>query len=471
MKIQFTNPSYDREKLKAGIAHIGVGNFHRAHQAYLIDSILKMPGNENWAICGIGLLEKDREILERMKSQNYLYSLTEFSFDNKHKSHVIGSIIEYLHALDEKEKVIEKLADPYIKIISFTITEGGYNIDKASGEFIFSSPLIQEDLANPKNPKTLFGILLEGLNRRYERNEQPPTLLSCDNLKNNGSILKRALLAFSKKINPKTAKWIEDHVSFPNSMVDRIVPFVEEKKIHFLNKLNELEDKTPVFSEDFIQWVIEDHFSSGRPPLEKVGVVFSDKVNLYENAKIYLLNATHSMIAYPAWLCGYKNMDEVIENPLFKKYAQEFLDEIASVIHLPENFDVENYKSTLLKRFSNKAIRDQIDRLAMDGASKIPTFILPSLKKFFKKGEDNKKISFLMAAYGEYLSLCNDFSKEPYLSKIDREKAKDIEDFLDTTIFRALNLKKENNFYASYKQNRIDIQKGDILEVLKNTLA
>ena len=275
-------PKYDRSTLKTGIVHVGIGGFHRSHEAYYTDQLLHDPANSDWGICGIALLDFDTKIYNTLKEQDGLYTLIVKELDGTLTKKIIGSIVEYLFAPENPTQVIEKMASADVKIITLTITEGGYNYNEATGAFDFTNPLIQHDLENPRAPKTIFGYLTQALKLRKEMGLPGCTIQSCDNIQGNGLMTQKMLLSFVDIAEPELAPWINSNVSFPNAMVDRITPATSEKDIALLTESSGIEDAWPVVCEPFKQWVIEDDFISGRPAWETVGAQFVEDVVPYE---------------------------------------------------------------------------------------------------------------------------------------------------------------------------------------------
>ncbi|WP_224366401.1 mannitol dehydrogenase family protein [Hyalangium versicolor] len=407
-------PGYDRSKLRAGIAHIGVGGFHRAHEAIYLDRILSRPGHEAWGILGINLLPQDAAMAAAMKRQDGLYTVSEMAPDGTHVSRVVEAMVEYLYAPEQPKAVLDRLSHPDIRIVSLTITEGGYLIDD-QGRFNLQHPSVVEDLAHPHEPKGAFGYLIEALDRRRKAGVKPFTVMSCDNLRHNGVQAKRACVAFARARDPELAAWIEREVGFPNAMVDRITPATDDATRKKLRELTDVDDAAPVICEDFIQWVLEDDFRNGRPEWEAGGVMITKDVSPYEDAKIRLLNASHTMLSYPAYLSGYRKVDDALHDPLFSGYLRDFLDRDAGVFlrSLP-GLDIEEYKPTLLRRFSNRAVGDQLARLCIDGGSKIPGFLLPTVHALLGAGRSLHRIAFFLAAYDRYLRGGKDEKGESY---------------------------------------------------------
>ena len=316
-----TVPKYDRSKVKAGIVHLGVGGFHRSHQALYMDELISEFGQTEWGICGVGIMPGDKEMNRALTSQDFLYTLVERE-GTRDTAKIIGSLKTHIFGVENPEAVFEAIASAETKIVSLTATEGGYCFNQATGEFDTKHPGIINDLENPMEPKTIFGYIAQGLSRRMNNGAGPVTILSCDNMQGNGKIAKKMVLAFCQLSNPTLASWIEKNVTFPNTMVDRITPVTTESERELVRSFG-IDDQFPVVSESFRQWVIEDNFAAGRPPLEKVGVQFSADVAPYEKMKIRLLNATHSAMGYLGYLCGHKFIHEIGQDKDFIPYLAE----------------------------------------------------------------------------------------------------------------------------------------------------
>ena len=407
-------PSYDRAGITAGIAHIGVGAFHRAHLAMYTHHTLSDPAMHAWGILGINLLEHDRPLAEALKAQQGLYSVSEFDPRGERRTHVVGAMVEYLYAPDNGARVLERLADPAIRIVSLTITEGGYLIDE-HGTFRLDDDTVAHDLAHPDTPRGVFGFLVGALAKRRAAGVAAFTVMSCDNLRHNGAQAKKAVLAFARARSPELAAWIDREVDFPNGMVDRITPATTPSVRDELNAATGLDDRAPVVCEDFIQWVLEDRFRQGRPAWENHGVQIVDDVSAYEDAKIRLLNGSHQMLSYPAFLSGHRRVDVAVKDPLFNAYLTDFLDEDAGtwLTSLP-GMDLGPYKKKLLDRFSNASIADQLDRLCLDGGSKIPGFLGPTITACLENGKDARRLAFALAAFDRYVRVGKDDNGEGY---------------------------------------------------------
>lgn len=407
-----SGPAYDRSRLGCGIAHIGVGNFVRAHVAVFLDAYLRAHPSD-WMIHGIGMRESDIGLVEAMNRQGNRYTLTERSGSHDMVK-VIGSIKDFSYVPANPQRVIQLLASDTIKIVSLTITEKGYYYDSA-GDLDEAHPDIQADLQGAI-PRTALGLLFRAAKERQANKGLPITFLSCDNLPSNGDLLRRLLLQFAELKERAVTDWIRDNTSCPNSMVDRITPTVTSETRDFVRQKFGIDDECPVVSEAYLQWVLEDRFINGRPQLETVTVPiqlesqavgvkvqFTDHVELYEKLKMRLLNGAHSALAYGAYLMGFRFVDEAMRDPTVRRFVQGYMDEITPTIPDVPGVDITAYKATLIERFSNAAIRDQVQRLAEDGSKKIHNFIVPPLEHQLASGGSIHYIACALAAWFRYL--------------------------------------------------------------------
>ena len=397
-------PAYRLSDTRQGIAHIGVGGFHRAHQAYYTDALMNNGEALDWAICGVGLRAEDRRARDDLKEQDYLFTLFELGDSDDTEVRVIGAIRDMLLAEDGAQALIDKLADPQIRIVSLTITEGGYCIDDSSGEFMAHLPQIQHDLAHPEAPKTVFGFLCAALEKRRVAGIPAFTVMSCDNLPHNGAVTRKALLAFATLRNRDLCSWIDANVSFPNAMVDRITPMTSTAHRLQLADKHGVDDAWPVVCEPFVQWVLEDKFVNGRPAWEKVGVQFTDDVSPYEEMKIKLLNGSHLALTYLGFLKGYRFVHETMNDPLFVRYMRAYMDlDVTPQLAPVPGIDLSDYKDTLVARFSNQAIADQLERVCSDGSSKFPKFTIPTINRLIADGRETRRAALVVAAWALYL--------------------------------------------------------------------
>lgn len=412
-----SGPAYDRSSLGCGLAHIGVGNFARSHLAVFLDAYLRTHP-QDWMIYGIGLREADIGLVEAMNHQRNLYTLAERSGSHA-RCKVIGSIKELSYAPSNPQHVIQRLASDAIKIVSLTITEKGYYDDPA-GDLDVEHPDIKADLEGAI-PRTALGLLFKVAQERKRNNGLPITLLSCDNLPSNGDRLQHLLLQFAELKERTVADWIRNNTACPNGMVDRITPTVTQDTRDFVKDTFGIDDQCPVMSEAYLQWVLEDKFISARPHFETitvpvqlesqsvgVQVQFTDNVEPYEKMKMRLLNGSHSALAYVAYLMDFRFVDEAMRDPIVCSFVQRYMDEITPTIPLVPGVDIPAYKATLIERFGNAAIRDQVQRLAEDGSKKIRNFVVPTLQQQLSTGGPIRYIAFALAAWLRYLRGVNE---------------------------------------------------------------
>ncbi len=471
---------YKSENIISGILHFGVGNFHRAHQAFYTHELLNLNTHNGWGICGVSLLKSDEKIIEGLRSQNLKYSLTVCSRNGSTEVHTIGALNELLVGYETPLAVIAKIASTSIKIISLTITEGGYNIDKESGEFILSDENVKHDIEHPSSPKTVFGFIAEGLRARMRLGNGGLTILSCDNLQHNGNTARKAFITFITAQDKALADWVSTNISFPNSMVDRITPATTPHDIARLNQNSGLNDLVPVYCEDFIQWVVEDDFMAGRPAWEQVGVQFTDDVSDYENMKLSLLNASHTLLSYPSFLKGYRAVDVAMQDEAIRCFVQNFMDlDVTPHVHTPPETDLHAYKQILLDRFSNPAVSDQISRLCFDGISKFPVYIMPNLAKMLHEDQDLTRVAFLFAVYRHYLKYQMDDKgqafevAEPWLMEADKKliESDTVTDFLGLSPFKSIDLKASESFVNLYSTLATAIKQEGINTVLQSIVV
>lgn len=396
-------PTYDRSDVQVGIVHFGVGGFHRAHQAMYVDRLMQQGEGSDWGICGVGVLPGDRKMKDVMEAQDCLYTLALKHSDGTWDTRIIGSIVEYLFAPDDAEAVVEKMAAETTKIVSLTITEGGYNFSATTGEFDEENPAIKADLADGAVPSTTFGLVVEALARRKDRGLKPFTIMSCDNIEGNGHIAQSTFTTFARLKDPALADWISAEGAFPNSMVDRITPVTTPEVVEGLSERYAIDDKWPVAGEPFTQWVLEDKFTDGRPPLEDVGVQVVDDVTPYELMKLRLLNASHQALAYFGYLSGYRLVHEVAQDSLFSEFLLSYMDNEATPTLQPvPGIDLDEYKKTLIERFSNPEIRDTVARLCAESSDRIPKWLLPVIRKNLETGGDIVRSTAVVASWARY---------------------------------------------------------------------
>ncbi|MBB3392333.1 mannitol 2-dehydrogenase [Rhizobium sp. BK275] len=413
-------PAYERASLKAGIVHFGVGNFHRAHQAIYLDDLFNAGSDHNWAIIGAGVLPSDAAMREKLAAQDFLTTVVEQD-NNKTSARVTAPMIDIL-PVGEPDVIIAKLADPEIRIVSMTITEGGYFID-ASGKFNPAHPAIAADGQNPSAPKTVFGLIVAGLKARKDKGVEPFTVMSCDNIPHNGVITANAVVGTAKLSDPAFADWIKANVSFPNGMVDRITPATSQREIDFLKQTFDIEDNWPVYCEEFKQWVLEDKFPMGRPALEKVGVTFVPDVTPYEHMKIRILNGGHAAIAYPAALMDIHFVHEAMENDLIRAFLAKLEnEEIIPIVPPVPDTSLADYFKLIERRFLNPKIADTIPRLAQDGSNRQPKFILPSTLDNLRQGRDVVGLALVSALWCRYFFGKSDSGKDIVFNDVSADR-------------------------------------------------
>ncbi|WP_115788343.1 mannitol dehydrogenase family protein [Arthrobacter silvisoli] len=396
-------PGYDRAALQAGIVHFGVGGFHRAHQAMYLDRLMNDGKALDWAICGVGVLPADARMKEVMDSQDCLYTLVVKNPDGTREGRIIGSIIEYLFAPDDPEAVIEKMASEGIRIVSLTVTEGGYNFHHVTGEFNAGNPDVVHDIQAGTAPRTTFGLITEALSRRRARGLAPFTIMSCDNIQGNGDVARKMFVSYARLKDIELGAWVEEHVPFPNSMVDRITPMTTVEDRDAIEEAFGVNDAWPVVCEPFEQWVLEDHFSLGRPPFEKTGVQIVEDVEPYELMKLRLLNASHQGMCYFGYLAGYRYAHEVCQDPLFARFLLDYMDKEATPTLQPvPGIDLESYKRTLIERFSNEHVRDTLARLCAESSDRIPKWLLPVIRINLENGGEIQRSAAIVASWARY---------------------------------------------------------------------
>ncbi|KPQ18698.1 MULTISPECIES: mannitol dehydrogenase family protein [unclassified Halomonas] len=396
-------PDYDRSAVTPGIVHIGVGGFHRAHQAMYLDGLMNQGEALDWGIVGVGVMPGDKRMQQALAAQDHLYTLVVKHPDGQYEPRVIGSMVDYLFAPEATEAVIEQMADPAIRIVSLTVTEGGYNFHPVTGEFDLDNPQIRDDLANPTQPSSSFGLVVEALVRRRERGIAPFTVMSCDNIQSNGDVAKRMFSAYAQARDPALGAWLADEVAFPNAMVDRITPVTSETDISELAAHFGIDDAWPVVCEPFTQWVLEDHFPLGRPAFDKVGVQIVDDVEPYELMKLRLLNASHQALTYFGYLAGYRYAHEVCQDPLFVDFLLGYMREEGSPTLSPvPGVDLEDYRMTLIERFANPQIKDTLARLCAESSDRIPKWLVPVIRQQLAQGGEIRRSAAVVASWARY---------------------------------------------------------------------
>ncbi|WP_422377973.1 mannitol dehydrogenase family protein [Roseibium sp.] len=371
-------PAYHRDDLSPGILHIGVGNFHRAHQAVYLNRLFDTGESLDWAIIGAGLKPYDAAMRDRLAPQDWLTTVVELAPEGLNAL-VCGAMIDFLEV--DPAQLVERLCQPDIRIVSLTITEGGYFVDPNTGGFDAAHPEILADLHRPDAPKTVFGALVSALLKRRNSSLAPFTVMSCDNLPENGHIARQAVAGFARALSNEAGDWVEENVAFPSGMVDCITPATGDRERQLVRETFGLADAAPVVCEPFRQWVLEDNFPTGRPALEKVGVEFVEDVAPYELMKLRILNGGHAAIAYPGALLGHHFVHDAMADPLIQAYLKRLeKQEILPTVPQIPGVSFEAYLDTVMERFSNPAVGDTIPRLCLDGSNRQPKFILPAIQ-------------------------------------------------------------------------------------------
>ena len=405
-ELKVPTPGYDRAAARVGIVHFGFGNFHRSHQAMYLDALMEVGGGQDWGICGVGVMPHDTVMRDAMHAQDVLYTLVVRHPDGSLEPRVIGSALEFLYGPDDPDAVHARLLDPAVRIVSLTVTEGGYLKNPATGEFDPLDPAVVHDVDHLDTPRTVFAYIVEGLRRRRDAGLAPFTVLSCDNLQGNGDVCRQTVTEFARLVDPGLADWIADAVVFPNGMVDRITPATTDADREALSRDFGVEDRWPVPAEPFTQWIVEDHFPLGRPALEEVGVQFVEDVGPYELMKLRLLNATHQALAYLAAPLGETLVHEAMRDQHVVRFLERYMaDEAAPTLGDLPGIDLDAYMATLIERYSNPGIRDTLVRLATDGSNRMPTFTLPAIRANLAAGRPVVLGAAMCAAWAEYWRL------------------------------------------------------------------
>jgi len=379
-------PAYDRSRLTPGIVHIGLGNFHRAHMAVYLDDLFALGEGMDWAIIGAGVRAPDARMRDALKAQDYLSSVIELDPAGK-TARRIGAMVDFLPVSPDNSPLIAAMSRPEIRIVSLTVTEGGYYVDPATGRFDPTHPDIVADAHTPDRPTTAFGAIVAALRARRAAGVMPFTVMSCDNLPGNGEVTRAAVTGLARLSDPVLADWIAANVAFPNGMVDRITPATGPRERAMAASFGLADDPVPVTCEPFRQWVLEDHFPAGRPPLEKVGVTFTPHVHAYEAMKIRILNGGHAIIAYPGGLMDIEFVHEAMAEPLIADFLEKVeREEIIPIVPPVPGTDLNAYFDLIRARFSNPEVADTERRLCLDGSNRQPKFIIPSIADNLARG-------------------------------------------------------------------------------------
>ena len=395
-------PTYDRGELKPAIVHIGLGHFVRAHLAMYLDRLAEQGGD--WGIWGAGISSLPSPTLDVMAAQDCLYTLTEKNSDGSTKSQVIGSVIGVDKAEVNGQPLISRIADASTKILSLTITEGGYGIDAVTGKFSGSADkLITADMADPNSAQSWLGIVIQAIRIRKNENRGALTLMSCDNIPHNGHVAKDAVIGFAKVVAPDLVSWIESNMSFPNSMVDRVTPGTKDEDRAFIQEKFGYTDGWPVACEPYVLWVLEDDFANGRPDFEKVGVMLVPDVLPYELMKLRLANGTHQALCYFGYLVGHTYVHEAIHDSDIQRLLLKYIDEeaVPTLAAVP-GFDLNEWGRIVIDRFGNPQIKDTLARICAETSDRIPKFMLPVVRDQLKAGRSAAMCAAVLASWSRY---------------------------------------------------------------------
>ncbi|MCE0798936.1 fructuronate reductase [Buttiauxella sp. S04-F03] len=394
-------PQYDRSKLVSRIVHLGFGAFHRAHQAVYADILANEHGSD-WGYCEVNLIGGEQQIAD-LKQQDNLYSVAEMSADAWH-CRVVGVVKDAIHAqVDGLEAVFTAMTQPEVAIVSLTVTEKGYCHTPATGTILLDHPLIAHDLANPQQPKSAPGVIVEALARRKAAGLPAFSVMSCDNMPENGHVTRNVITAYAQAINPELAAWIETHVTFPSTMVDRIVPAATAETLEQVAKATGVADPVAIACEPFRQWVIEDNFVAGRPEWEKAGAELVKDVLPYEEMKLRMLNGSHSFLAYLGYLAGYQHISECMLDENYRRTAHALmLQEQAPTLKV-QGVDLAKYADSLIARYTNPALRHRTWQIAMDGSQKLPQRWLDSIRWHLANGSKFDLLALGVAGWMRYV--------------------------------------------------------------------
>ena len=407
-------PAYDRRRLRPGVLHIGLGNFHRSHMATYLDRLFTRGEALDWAVIGAGVMPADVRMRRRLHRQDWLSTVVDLHPEGS-SARVVGAMVDFVPVASAA--IVRALVDPGVRIVSLTITEGGYFLDPATGRFDAAHPRILADAADPRRPGTLFGMLVKALAERRARGLGPFTVLSCDNLPGNGQVTRSVVVGLAERVDRDLATWIRREVSFPNAMVDCITPRTTARERELVSCRFGIEDAAPVVCEPFRQWVVEDRFCAGRPPLERVGVEFVDEVSGHETMKLRLLNAGHASIAYVAALLGYRQGDAAMGDPDIHDWLGALQErEILPVLRPVEGLDYRAYRTRIVERLCNPEIGDTISRLCANGSSRQPKFILPALRDALGRGLPVAGLALELALWCHYCRVADDTPGMPPLA-------------------------------------------------------
>ncbi|MGI9616378.1 MAG: mannitol dehydrogenase family protein [Acidimicrobiales bacterium] len=463
-------PGYERAQLRRSIVHIGVGGFHRAHLATYVHELCSR-GHRDWAIVGSGVLASDEAIATTLAAQDHLYCLITRAAEQT-SVEIIGSIVDYQLAFPDPEPLVLQIASPDTQIVSLTITEAGYPVDDSTGQYQSDSAMAGEGSA--------FAAIAAGLQLRWRAGLGPLTVLSCDNIVSNGQVARRSLVGEAARIDPSLAEWIDSSIAFPNSMVDRITPATSPSDREWLREHRQIDDRWPVVTEPFRQWVVEDDFAGDRPPLEELDVIVTSDVEPYELAKLRLLNAGHSSLAYLAALGDIEYVHSAMADPSIRRYLTVLLETEAKPVLPPvAGIDLDAYIQTLIERFSNPQIRDQIARLCMDGSAKFPKFLLPTIGAQLEADGPIALGALAVAGWCEYLNGVTgsgrpiELAPDPLLSEASARAAASRSEptaFLDFPAVFPVEIADHPRFVAAFDRQLRLLRTGGVTSAIESAL-
>ncbi|MBK6886037.1 MAG: mannitol dehydrogenase family protein [Tetrasphaera sp.] len=472
-------PAYDRSGVTPGMVHFGVGGFFRAHQAMYLEQLMNQGRDLDWGIVGVGTMPGDARMRDAMKAQDCLYTLVVKHPDGSRDAQVIGSMIDYLFAPDDPQAVLDRLANPATRIVSLTVTEGGYHVNQVTGEFDPKGAALEADLAGGALPQSVFGFITEAARIRRDAGTDPFTVMSCDNLPGNGDVAKKMILAFARMKDAELADWMGAHIPFPNCMVDRITPVTQQPDIDDLAARFGITDAWPVVCEPYTQWVLEDHFAQGRPAYEQVGVQIVEDVVPYELMKLRLLNASHQALCYLGYLSGYRYAHEVCQDPLFVRFLLGYMETEGSPTLPPvPGVDLDAYRHQLVERFANPEVRDTLARLCAESSDRIPKWLVPVIVANLASGGPVERSALVVASWARYAEGTDeqgdpievvDRFKDKVMAAAAAQSGDDLAFIRDADFFGGL--AQDERFTAAYRRFLADLhEKGAraTLEGLEN---
>jgi len=393
-------PTYDRAALTRGVVHISVGAFHRSHQAVYFDDLARRGLGDGWAVTGVGLYRPD--VKQALDPQDGLYTVVTRGPAGD-SARVVGVLTRYLYAPEDREAVLCTMADRRTRLVTLTITTNGYMVDLESGAFAAEVPAVAHDLANRRQRCSALGLLVEALDRRRRCGLPPFTVLSCDNMAGNGVVARTAVVSMAARRDPELAAWVEERTAFPDSMVDRITPGTTDEDRRMVERTFGVRDRWPVITEPFTQWVIEDSFGDGRPPLDEVGVQFVSDVTPHALIKTRLLNASHLALGHLGSLGGYSRLDETMADPVFADFVESMMDDEISPLLPSVGVDLPHYTARLRERFANPQIADPLVRLCRNSPTKLAAHLLPSIREARRLGRPCGLLTLSVAAWCRHL--------------------------------------------------------------------